>query len=109
MPSAIVALSSSSVVCEPSGKSAGGRSPSGTGKTPGIIDTTEAKPMAANGMCRRRATGVRISPTTRQATNAPVAAPNPSTASATHLKAWASMPTATGQASICSGVEKKTL
>jgi hypothetical protein len=32
-------------------------------KTPGIIDTTEAKPIAANGMCQWRETGVRISPT----------------------------------------------
>src|SRR5689334_10339419 len=77
-------------------------------KTPGIIDTTEAKPMAANGMCQRRATGVRISPTTRQATKTPVAAPKP-TASVHHLTAWASIPTAIGQPSICNGVEKKIL
>jgi hypothetical protein len=78
-------------------------------KTPGIIDTTETKPMAANGMCDRRETGVRISPTMRQATKAPVAALEPSTASDHHLRAWASVPTATGQASMWSGVEKKTL
>ena len=43
-------------------------------KTPGIIETTEAKPMAAKGMLHRRETGVMIKPTMRQATNAPVAA-----------------------------------
>ena len=77
--------------------------------TPGIIDTTEAKPMAANGMCVRRETGVRISPTTAQATKAPVATPKPSTVMAVHLRAWASIPTATGQGSILIGVEKKIL
>jgi hypothetical protein len=46
---------------------------------------------------------------TRQATKAPVAALAPRMASAPHLSAWASMPTATGQGSICSGVEKKML
>ena len=55
-------------------------------KTPGIIDTTAAKPIAANGMCQRRATGVRTSPTTRHATNAPIAAPKPM-ASVHHLNA----------------------
>jgi hypothetical protein len=78
-------------------------------RTPGIIDTTEAKPMAANGMCQKRATGVRISPTVRQATKVLVAALEPSMATAPHFRACASIPTATGQASICSGVEKKTL
>ena len=52
--------------------------------------------MAANGMCQRWATGVRIGPTTTQATKAPVAAPTPNRQS-THRNAWASMPTATGQ------------
>ena len=65
--------------------------------------------MAANGRCSRRATGVSITPTTRQAIKAPVAALYPSTASAAHLNAWASMPTATGQAIICVDMEKKTL
>ncbi len=65
--------------------------------------------MAAKGMCQRRATGVRIRPTTRQATPAPIAALPPNAAIATHLNAWASMPTATGQGSMWSGVEKKTL
>jgi hypothetical protein len=46
-------------------------------KAPGIIDTTEAKPTAANGICHRRATGVRINPTVRQATIAPPATPTP--------------------------------
>jgi len=48
-PSAIVALMSSNVVCEPS---ASCTSPLAilNRKTPGIIETTEAKPMAANGM-----------------------------------------------------------
>src|SRR5258707_1029083 len=78
-------------------------------KTPGSIDTTAAKPMAANGMWRRRATGVSISPTTRHATKAPVAAPEPSSAIAAQRSACASMPTATGHGSIVSGVEKKTL
>src|SRR5271168_4999136 len=107
-PSAVVALKSSGVICEPF---ASCRRPLAirNRKTPGIMDTTEAKPMAANGMCQRRETGVRISPTKRHATKAPVAALAPSMASATHRSAWATMPTATGQASIYSGVEKKTV
>ena len=58
MPLAIVALIRSNVVCDPLAIC---RSPLAIlkRKTPGIIDTTEAKPMAANGMCERRATGVR--------------------------------------------------
>src|SRR5215510_10279615 len=78
-------------------------------KTPGIIDTTDAKPIAANGMCQRRETGVRTRPTMRQATKAPVEALAPKTLSAVHLTAWATMPTATGQQSIRRGVEKKML
>src|SRR5215469_18072177 len=78
-------------------------------KTPGIIETTEAKPIAAKGMRQRRDTGVRITPTIRHATNAAVAALAAKTVSATHLRAWATMPTTTGQVSIFSGVEKKTL
>src|SRR5262245_24453058 len=76
MASEIVAARSSRVVFEPLVSST---SPLVIlkRKTPGIIDTTAAKPMAANGMCQRRATGVRISPTTRHATNAPIAAPKP--------------------------------
>src|SRR5262249_669132 len=78
-------------------------------KTPGIIETTEAKPMAAKGMRQRRETGVRISPTIRHATNAPVTALAPSPVRTTHLRAWATVPTATGQGSIFRGEEKKTL
>jgi hypothetical protein len=78
-------------------------------KTPGIIETTEAKPIAAKGICHRRETGVMITPTMRHATNAPVAALAPSALSATHLRAWATVPTATGHGSIFSGEEKKTL
>src|SRR5215510_3689743 len=78
-------------------------------KTPGIIETTEAKPMAAKGMCQRRETGAMITPTVRHATNAPVAALAPSAVSATHLRAWATAPTAIGQGSIFRGEEKKTL
>ena len=48
-------------------------------KTPGIIETTEAKPTAAKGMCQRRETGAMIKPTTRHATNAPVGALAPRT------------------------------
>ncbi len=77
--------------------------------TPGIIDTTEAKPIAPNGTCERRETGASISPTTIQAISAPTATPQPNTLSATHRSAWASMPTATGQGSMFNGVEKKTL
>ena len=51
--------------------------------TPGIMETTDAKPTAAKGICQRRDTGVRITPTTRHATNAPVAAPAPSMVSTT--------------------------
>ena len=108
MPSAIVALTRSNVVCAPL---ASCRRPLAALKTytPGSIDTTEAKPMAANGMCQWRATGVMISPTARQATKAPIAALELSTASAPHRSAWANMPTATGHANMCIGVEKKTL
>jgi hypothetical protein len=45
----------------------------------------------------------------KHATNAPLAALAPRTLSAPHLKAWAAAPTATGQASIRKGVEKKML
>jgi len=48
-----------------------------------------------------------MSATATQATNARVAAPKPNWVSATHRKAWAHMPTATGHATMCSGVEKK--
>src|SRR5215469_553194 len=78
-------------------------------KTPGIIETTEAKPIAANGMRQWRDTGVRITPTTRQAIKAPVAVLAPKVVSATHLRAWAAAPTATGQGSIFRGEEKKIL
>src|SRR4029077_5518389 len=78
-------------------------------KTPGIIETTEAKPMAAKGIFQRRETGGRIAPTMRDAINAPVAALAPSAVSATHLRAWATVPTATGQGSIFRGEEKKIL
>ena len=108
MPSAMVALMSSKVVCEPTTSCTRPLAILNR-KTPGIIDTTAAKPMAVNGMCDRRATGVRISPTIRQATKAPDAALRPSSVSANHRSAWASMPTATGQTSIGNGVEKKML
>jgi len=77
MPSAIITLISSNVLCEPPAIC---RSPLAilNRNTPGIIDTTEAKAMAANGMCERCATGVSINPTVRQAIKAPVAAPAPS-------------------------------
>ena len=78
-------------------------------KTPGIIDTTDAKPIAAKGMCQRRETGVRTSPTMRHATKAPVGALAPKRVSAVHLSAWATMPTAVGQPSVRSGMEKKML
>src|SRR5215813_5960046 len=76
---------------------------------PGIIETTEAKPMAAKGICQRRETGVMIAPTMRHATNAPAGRLTPSAVSATHLSAWATAPTAIGHGSIFSGEEKKTL
>src|SRR5438552_981026 len=85
MPSETVAARSSRVVFEPLVSSSRPLAILKR-KAPGIIDTTAAKPMAANGMCQRRATGVRISPTTRHATNAPVAAPQP-TVSVHHLRA----------------------
>ena len=78
-------------------------------KTPGIIETTEAKPMAANGIFQRRETGAMITPTMRHATNAPIAALAPSAVSATHLRAWANVPAATGQGSRFRGEEKKIL
>ena len=55
--------------------------------------------MAANGMCERRETGVRMIPTTRQATSAPTERPLPSIVSAAQRSACASMPTVTGQGS----------
>ena len=78
-------------------------------KTPGIIETTEAKPIAAKGMCQRRETGVIITPTTRHATNAPVTALAPNAVRANHLKAWATAPIATGHGSVFRGEEKKIL
>jgi hypothetical protein len=45
--------------------------------TPGIIETTEAKPTAAKGIRHRRETGAITKPTMRQATNAAVAALTP--------------------------------
>src|SRR5262249_26515917 len=78
-------------------------------KTPGIIETTEAKPMAAKGMRQCRETGVRITPTIRHATNAPATALAPRAVSTIHLSAWATVPTTTGQGSILRGEEKKTL
>jgi hypothetical protein len=45
--------------------------------TPRINDTTDAKPIAVDGMYVRRETGVRISPTTKQAMSAPPATPDP--------------------------------
>src|SRR5215469_728908 len=78
-------------------------------KTPGIIDTTEAKPMAAKGMRQRRETGAMITPTMRHAIKAPVATLTPKAVSETHLRAWATAPTDTGQGSIFRGEEKKIL
>src|SRR5260221_2131231 len=108
MPSASVSLMSASVVCEPSASCTRPLAILNR-KTPGIIETTEAKPMAANGMCQRCATGVRISPTTKQTTKAPIAALEPSTVMDHHLRAWASMPAATRHGSMCSRAVKKTL
>jgi predicted anti-sigma-YlaC factor YlaD len=107
-PSASVALKSPHVFCE---LLVSCTSPLAilNRKTPGIMETTEAKPIAANGMCQRRDTGARITPTTRHATKAPVTAPAPSAVRATHLRAWATAPTATGQGSILRGAEKKIL
>ena len=76
MPSAIVALINSNVVWEPLAICTRPLAILKR-KTPGIIDTTAAKPIAANGMCERRATGVRTRPTIRQAIKAPVAASRP--------------------------------
>src|SRR5580698_5381292 len=64
--------------------------------TPGIIDTTDANPIAAKGMWYRRAIGVRINPTKAQATIAPLATPALAQVRVHHLTAWASIPTATG-------------
>ena len=80
-PSKIVARTKSKVVCE---SLAICKSPLAilNKKTPGIIDTTDAKPMAAKGMCVCRETGVRSNPTTTQATKAPAATLRPNTLSA---------------------------
>src|SRR4051812_46581561 len=107
-PSNMVARTTSNVVC---GSPAIFQSPLAilNIKTPGIIDTTDAKPIAAKGMCLRRETGVRINATAAQATKAPAATLRPSSSSTAQRKAWAAMPTAIGQASIDNGVEKNTL
>src|SRR5581483_6796680 len=76
--------------------------------TPGIIETTELKPIAAKGIREWRDTGVRITPVTRHAINVPVAALSPNAVSANHLRAWTAAPTATGHGSIFRGEEKKT-
>src|SRR5260370_5647806 len=56
MPSAAVALMSSNVLCEPSASCTRPLAILNR-KTPGIIDTTEAHPTAAKGMCHLRETG----------------------------------------------------
>jgi hypothetical protein len=78
-------------------------------KIPGTIETTEANPTAAKGICQRRETGARITPTMRHATNTPIGVLAPSDVSTTHLKACATEPTPTGQGSIFRGEEKKIL
>src|SRR5215831_1288243 len=78
-------------------------------KTPGIIETTEAKPMAAKGMLHRRETGVMIKPNDEAGDKCTRCCARPSAVSATHLRAWATVPTATGQGSILRGEEKKIL
>src|SRR5262249_60410936 len=78
-------------------------------KTPGIMETTEAKPTAAKGICQRRDTGVMTTPTAKHATNAPIGAPAPNVVSFNHLMAWATAPTAIGHGSIFRGEEKKIL
>src|SRR5690348_17675027 len=108
IPSNMVARTASKVVC---GSLAICHSPLAilNMKTPGIIDTTDANPMAAKGMCLRREIGVRINATAMQAINAPAATPRPSSLSTAQRKAWAAMPTTIGQGSMERGVEKNTL
>src|SRR5262249_5779479 len=107
MPFAAVAPTSSSVVL-PLSASCSSPLAIRNRNTPGNSETTEAKPIAANGIRERRATGVRIRPTAMHATAAPAAAPRP-IASVHHLSACASMPTPTAHASACTLAEKKTL
>src|SRR5258708_36435583 len=76
MPSATVALMSSNVACEPPASCTRPLAILNR-KTPGIIDTTEAKPMAANGMCERRQTGVRVHPAGGEARDRPGGGPQP--------------------------------
>src|SRR5438309_7665427 len=66
--------------------------------TPGMNETTAAKPSAAYGSRRRLATGVTITPTKRQARNAAEAAVAPSEI-ADHRRPWATIPTTIGIAS----------
>src|SRR5262249_19297065 len=82
-PSALVALQGASA----SGPLTMCRSPltMRNKKTPGIIETTAANPMAAKGICHRRATGVRTKPTKKHATKAPTAALAPSSEMLHHL------------------------
>ena len=70
------------------------------------MDNSLAKPMAANGGCRRRATGVMTNLAEMEATSTAIAALEWNRVSAGHLSAWAITPTATGQASMRRGMEK---
>jgi hypothetical protein len=85
-PSANVASMSSHVICE---LLASCTSPLAilNMKTPGIIETREAKAIAAKGVRKRREIGAMITPTMRHATNAPVAALAPTAVRTTHLRA----------------------
>src|SRR6516165_3682977 len=73
--------------------------------TPGSIETTDAKPTPANGICQRRETGVRTRATNAHAIRAPLATPAPNKEIEAQRAACASMPTATGHGHIFSGVE----
>ena len=76
-------------------------------KKPGIIETTAEKPSAANGRCRRLATGVTMTLTMMQATKAPVATLADAIEITAQRTACANMPTAIGNGSRRHGIEKK--
>src|SRR5256886_9742153 len=76
-------------------------------KKPGIIETTAEKPSAANGRCRRLATGVTMMLTMMQATKAPVTTFADAIEIAAQRTACANMPTTIGNGSRRHGIEKK--
>src|SRR5580698_2323974 len=78
-------------------------------KMPGIIETTEAKPTAANGNRSLRAIGTSTIPTKRQASPLAAALLSSKCDMAQYRTACAPMPITTGYTNICAGMVKKML